>query len=632
MGLVLLVVAPVICWNPVENWSHSVYWYQYRPTSWVMGDLKHGSGQPAPANNPLDRRAFFGHGWLSENVDLARVALDELLRRDKLGKLSPEYRQEIDELAMANMSAPITTPVQYYLNDELNDRLIEGRLTAEEQATIFQRAVTMTCSAGPTVMLWDDVPVRIGFQTCLPNSSHNGWGIEATYKSVRIDGREANWSERPQWAQPRSATLYGAPTNVERLIPCSTPGLHRIDLDVQIEIHAGSTAYPDRGPVVHSEVRTLSASFSVMPPTTWVKVCRLIRDPQHEAGHYLPVRWLTIAVECGWTFPRDLAAGEMMRRGRLGQLTNDQDDHFIDQLLAIQKDRDQPWSGAFGDYIESRRASGKLPDNKWRQYGNQQLNFFLRARAEIRQGDPLPIEMITVARRGNSKAAPFTASQWHLEYGFSQDIPGPWNLDPWGVILVPNNGREFGCKTAARFPEAPIGRHTLQAKLKAFYLTWTDRPQNMEIPRDYDLGEVAFTIVPRTAKILIPIDDPGLEKQMERSIVVSRLTRYRDGSLLFSMRANHPPIDLAFHFSIQAGGQEWNVADIFIPADSDKELGHHDFLISDATQMPARDLTFKFTSAPDLERQSAGNKKYWSKDITIRGLSIASDDYVRSQR
>lgn len=630
IGVVLLAVAPSITWRPVGDWWQSIYWYRYRSTSSVMQDLRHGSGQPPPANNPFESQNWFSHGWLSEEVDLARVALDELLRRDKAGKLSPEYRCEIDEMALATMSAPITTPVQYYLHNELIERLIAGKLPAEKEAAIYQHAVTIGLSAQPVVMLWDVVPVKINFQTRVFNG---GLGAEVTYKAVRIDGKEVDAPNLTKWDQRRSLG-YGS-SNDDRQISYSTLGQHRIDLDVRIDIRAWSSGYPGQGVTVHSEMRTVSTSFSEIRPTPPVKTVRFVCDPRHEAGHYLSVQGLTAVIAFGPPYLRDLAVIEMIRRARLDELTDEQQDGLVDQLLAIQKDRDKPWNGAYGDYIESRRAALKLSDARWQQYGKQQLGFFIRVRPEIRQGDPLPVGIVTVARRGNSKVGRFDAAQWELEYSFSQGIPQPVRFDPWNggqLTVVPHWGSDFVTPSAARFPDAPLGQHTLRGKLKHYNLEWTDRPQNMEIPTEYDLGEAAFTIVPRTASVLTPIDDPAIEKQVEQSIVISTVARYIDGHLIFPMRANHPLADLAFHFSIQGGNRTWDLGDYFVRAGSDEEFGNGLFSIDDASQMTSGDLTFKLTSAPEVARKLPGNKEYWGTDITIKGVSIENDYYVRDRR
>ncbi|MGD0139222.1 MAG: hypothetical protein ABSD28_10115 [Tepidisphaeraceae bacterium] len=633
-GLVLLSVALAVSWSPVENWSQSIYWYQYRPTFLVMQDLEHGNGRPAPANNPLERA--WGHGWLSERVDLARVALDELLRRDKLGKLSPEYRHQIDEMALADLSVPITAPVQYYLNDELGDRLIAGKLTADEQATIYRRAIAMTLSARPIVMQWDDVPIRVRFQTCLPSSSRNDLGIEARYKSVRIDGEEVEWSRYARWGQPNS-TYLGGGEDVDdcRQISYSTLGQHRIDVDMQIDVVCESTNYyPRQRSTVHSELHRLSTSFVETKPTLLVKIIRFVLDPEHELGHYLPVRWLNCEIASGPVFLRDLGIIEMIRRGGLGELTTDENDYFVDQILAVQKDRAQPWNRACGDYIESQRAANKLPEAEWRQYGNQQLGFYMRARPEIRQGDPLPFDVVTVARRGNSKVGLFSTSQWTVACTFSQDIPRPWELDYWNginVICTPQDRSDYMTRYVAKFPESPLGLHTVRAKLK-YNLAWTERPQNMQIPTEYDLGEVAFTIVPRTTDTIAQVDAPSLRKQIEQCIVISDVLRWKDGRLTFFIDMHRPPVDLAFHVSVEAGNREWKAGDIFAEQDSEVDSAYASFNISDAKQMPAKGLILKFTADSAIARQLVGHKMYWKGDIAIGGVSIGDDEYLKSQQ
>jgi len=161
-----------------------------------MQDLKHGSGQAPPVNNPLDQQFSSSHGWLSEQVDLARVALDELIRRDKAGGLAPEYRHQIDEMALASAFSPITAPVQFYLNDELNARLGSGKLTPQEQAKIYQGAVTVSLATEPVVRQWNEVPVRVKLQTRLPRGTKDPWQIAVTYKSLRVDGKEVGWSTK----------------------------------------------------------------------------------------------------------------------------------------------------------------------------------------------------------------------------------------------------------------------------------------------------------------------------------------------------------------------------------------------------------------------------------------------------
>ena len=187
IGVVLLAVGVWVGWKPVDQWSQGVYWYQYKPTYFVMQDLKHGNGQPAPANNLLDDSDAW-RGWLMVRTsDLARVALDELLRREKRGKLPADYRREIDEMELANMSSSATPPVADDLNEDLVSRLADGKLPADVEAKFYQRAIAPTLSVPPVVMRWDDVVFNVNVQSSIPVCKDQ-LRIITAYRSIRLDG------------------------------------------------------------------------------------------------------------------------------------------------------------------------------------------------------------------------------------------------------------------------------------------------------------------------------------------------------------------------------------------------------------------------------------------------------------
>jgi hypothetical protein len=153
----------------------------------------------------------------------------------------------------------------------------------------------------------------------------------------------------------------------------------------------------------------------------------------------------------------------------------------------------------------------------------------------------------------------------------------------------------------------------------------------MQIPTDYDLGNIVFTVLPRTTDTLTPLSGPELRKQVEQCITVSNLLRWKNGLLSLDIDAHHPPVDLAFHIVLQAGNREWNVGDIFAVKGSDEDDTYTSFLIEDARQLPAKGLTFKFKPDPEIARRSLGLEEYWNEDVTINGLCIDHDDYQKSQ-
>ena len=623
VGVVLLLVSLTISWNPIASWWQSIYWYHYRTNSQLMHDLKSGSGLPSPANNPLE--TSWSNGWRQQQVDLARVALYELLARDKAGKLSAEHRHEIDELALANLYSPVSGAARYALDGELTARLSSGKLTLDQQATIYKNAIAMTLAAQRVVVQWDSIPIQIDLRTCLPRDSGGGFNVQTTYLSLGIDGKEVNWSKQP-WPQSAYDSIYGGSgiKKIERLISYTTPGRHRIDLDVQIDIIHGSP-----GPIIHSERRKLSTTFVEIKPPLIVKFVRFLHDPRHEAGHYLPLGWLESLASSGKVSFRDLAVSEMVRRDRLGELPTAGTNWLVDQLLAIQENPTRPWSGEFGDYIEDLRGAGRFPSAKWHQYGWNQLRFYLLARSEIGEGERLPMEMVTVARRGNSQVSAFSATQWTIESTILDGVAKSIKLSYWQdqpVICVPQDRPEYGDRCYVTFHGAALGKHSLKAKLK-FDLSWTDRPLQMEIPTEFDLGQVEFKIVPRAGASVRPIDEPGLAEQIEHCISISDLARWEKGNLSASIKLHPPPVDLAFRVSIEAGGREWDLGELFAAEGCEGNSVYSGFNVKDARQMPATGLVVHFRPDPNVARRSVALHKYWNGEVSIGSLSLGTDGY-----
>ncbi len=451
------------------------------------------ASRTAPENNPLER--YFTHGFLSEKVDLARVALHELLLRDKAGRLSVEYRRQIDEMCLANLGLPITTPVQYYLDEELSDRLQAGKLTSAQVAKIHN-TITVSISCPPTVMQWNRVPLDVKINENHPRGSSNRRSFEIIYKSVRIDGKEYDWAFDPSL---RDRSRFELAALLRSGLHCTVPGSHRLELDVQIDIHDGSIRAPYQNTVIHSESRTLTASFIEIEPRLLAKVIRFINDPEHEAGHYESIKLLTYQILNAHVSLRNLALTEMIRRGRLSQLSTEDNARFIDQLLAIQKDRSTPWDESFGDYIEYQRLVGKLSDSRWRQYGNEQLNFFMRSKSQICLDDPLQIEIVRLARGGSALASPLSASHYNVNVTLDSESSRRHfvRLDaslPW----VPQSGPEYARLLISRHPGIQLGPHTLRGRITYYYNSnWTEFPKGLVIPTEFDIGETTFTVIPR---------------------------------------------------------------------------------------------------------------------------------------
>ncbi|HZL37738.1 MAG TPA: hypothetical protein VFC78_20645 [Tepidisphaeraceae bacterium] len=266
-GALLIVGGIAISVNPIMRWWSSIYWYQYRQTASVFRDLKEGNGKPAPENNPLEAESWYTHGWMIEQVDLARVAFDELQRRDLAGKLTAGQRREITELELANEDGAIVAPAQYYLNKDLYDRAAAGTLNVDEQRTFFDRIAAFSVASRPVVAAGHAVPIRIRYHTAMFPSP---WEIVTTIKSVRIDGQPAGFSPTfgNQW-------LAGGWTlDDDRRVNSAPIGLHHLEIELSFDVHPGGRDHS----IIHSKTRTLETQFKVV--TLKDATIRLIDKPE----------------------------------------------------------------------------------------------------------------------------------------------------------------------------------------------------------------------------------------------------------------------------------------------------------------------------------------------------------------
>jgi len=243
--------------------ASTINWYQFHPTAWIMHDLRTGTGKPAPnVLTPLTSRNF-GHGWASERVDLARVAFEELLRRDKAGGLSEEYRNEIVELGLAvQQPGPQMAPVQYDLLTYLGDRAIAGDLSHDQEDRFYKPALDVVLTARPIVLQGDAIPVRFAMRRSWA-SPGVGWQMDFIFSSIEIDGHAAALSPPPASYERWLSADYPDDSTVL----CSALGHHVLAVTVKMNVHHGSGGYPERGPVMRSSTVTLAAPFDVIVPS-----------------------------------------------------------------------------------------------------------------------------------------------------------------------------------------------------------------------------------------------------------------------------------------------------------------------------------------------------------------------------
>ncbi|HET6247218.1 MAG TPA: hypothetical protein VFE47_05905 [Tepidisphaeraceae bacterium] len=255
--------------EPLDRKLETTDWYRYRPTRWVLQDLKTGTGKPVPGYTMQFSGIIMRHGWVREEPDLARVALNELLKREKNGQLSRSERDQIFDQAIQAEWQRDETPVQYYLFEYVGRRVSSGDVTHEQIERFYQPVFSPKLRARAHVCDGDKVPVEFTRLHALGGDTN--WVPTCTYVRAEIDGKEVEFRSEPQNDSLGFREL--------RLLPPSPIGLHAVTLCVTLTVSDANLA-PVRVRQLH-----LSAPFEVVArtPANCVQFNHPVADAQMNA-------------------------------------------------------------------------------------------------------------------------------------------------------------------------------------------------------------------------------------------------------------------------------------------------------------------------------------------------------------
>ena len=119
---------------------------------------------------------------------------------------------------------------------------------------------------------------------------------------------------------------------------------------------------------------------------------------------YKPAWLLSRELRSGDAAARDAAVAEFSKRLKADRLSADAASGVVEWALARQADRDQLWDARWGALVESARADAKASDAQWQRFARQGLVPELSVRTDIRQGDPLLMQVSFGQRLGFSTA------------------------------------------------------------------------------------------------------------------------------------------------------------------------------------------------------------------------------------
>jgi hypothetical protein len=133
-GVAILLLVGGFLGSLAADEFDDIDWYQFRPTFWVMHDLR-----------------------LSSAGDAYRAML-ELKRREQGGSLSSKDEQQIVEIALADQATRSQSQLTSELISFLEAQYIAGHLTDSQKTLFGQQAISLKLHVRPIVVLGNWVP------------------------------------------------------------------------------------------------------------------------------------------------------------------------------------------------------------------------------------------------------------------------------------------------------------------------------------------------------------------------------------------------------------------------------------------------------------------------------------------
>lgn len=275
---------------------------------------------------------------------------------------------------------------------------------------------------------------------------------------------------------------------------------------------------------------------------------------------YEPVSWLVRdASSNGWGFYSAFA--ELERRLAAGKLSQTQIDSIADMALANQADQKIVWHAGWGDFLESAQAAGKLSAARWQLYIQQAPSISVRARPNVRKGDPWPVEVSINARLGDRISSTLYALP--LAMG---TVPGVTPSRPtgyfWGVMLLNGNS----CLDVETFKPPFSG--ALPEGSNVVNIAVNLALKNGQSPSDPVLATVAknfdvtTTVLPASQPSIAFKHDPSLRSKVEGAIFIVQLTYTSFPgdpwlTLDLNLKVSGCPTDIAYKVFARSGEKEW---------------------------------------------------------------------------
>lgn len=230
--------------------------------------------------------AWVKAGLGSANAQTAQRAWEELVRRERVERLSSRHQAELIELYLAEQVAP--APTHLLLSSMMNylgERFLEDELSDENKTAFFEQIITLDLQVRPRIVVGDRLPYA------MPWSGNRGPGgsfwLHLDDCPLLIDGRPTGRIARrgkseKTWGGVGGMSKYGRPCDL-------APGQHTLSTIAEVRYYHGRFKDVDQSRLCHVQTLHLEAKFEVLEtePDDFMKP---VDDPSLKENLLISVR------------------------------------------------------------------------------------------------------------------------------------------------------------------------------------------------------------------------------------------------------------------------------------------------------------------------------------------------------
>jgi len=315
---------------------------------------------------------------------------------------------------------------------------------------------------------------------------------------------------------------------------------------------------------------------------------------------------------------RDRALGELMRRLGLKKLSAGEVESIADEAMDLQGDAKRVWTGRWGQFVENAEAGGLLKKEQWQRYARQSVSVELKARARVRVGDEVPVEVHIVPGRVG------TANRFGVQVSGLGIGVGGRKIERYGEGAMTgsvSSAGTMGWRVPLAGLELKEGMQTVKEKARVSVIDWGPQLKGVAVVEMDKELEAKWELVGRDVQTVRLAKDEGRRENVEKVLSVKRILAgsFSPGQLELDVDMQAPAVAVGFDVYVRVGGKEWKVGAVCCRAREYKGSAVGTKLPEDFAGEKA-DVVLR--ASAEAAMQGVELTEIWDGEVVIRDVGV----------